>query len=578
MHIVKAVGIFILSFLVFYVAEGIPSQPYLFIAILAVPLLLLCYYNSPGALLAFILYLVINAAGFVVANIFLHQGFEADSLKEFVQALFHCTPISTRRLMWAYIVVLVAISFYCVLRISITYWRRRITQPLPTPLPIQEYTLARLSEYLETFDTIGLCGSWGSGKTFLVNEFVRRSDNENSDYRFIYIETLSCNLDEIQDIILHEIDKIMLSCGVFSQYSKRFGEVLGRTGWGTKFKPLIMGDASSFTRTLKNIGDEVKEIGKTIVIIFEDIERIAEKKMIQKVFGISALISCRHIKIIYQCDMAVLKGKDDGGFSQRALEKYIPHTIIVPTIDFADAIVRLLDKDADIEAQIVKGASNRFTIQHMRSQGIQLPWWHRKKKLASEKAISSTVRKGEHETKEKLMDLVGVNKSDFAYITDDKIKFRFGDKEEDVFPRPNKQIDLSRATMRTIKNFLREAIQHLSVTNRDIKNIKRTIITTILVKHFYDSIYASFELNRGKRFRLLDNLIFTKGTGTAHAMSILINNSHFKSSEVQNILSHKSEQNIQMGEALRLYDHSHVQRPATLVQSQIQAMNRKISQ
>jgi len=334
----------------------------------------------------------------------------------------------------------------------------------------QEHTRARLEGYLEALDIIGLSGVWGTGKTFIVDELRRRMICENKQYDFIKIEVLSCHLNEIQGILLREIDKMLFRHGIFSQHSKALNDMLGRAGIWSKFRPLLIEETESFTHTLDSMKNSVAASGRKIVIVYEDIDRIANPATLREIFGISELIAGENIKIIYMYDADVLKKKFE--MEDKYLEKYIPHVISVQGVDFIDAIDCLINNDAHI------------------------------KQLAED---------------------VNIKANSFNYITTQH-RFCFGhDIDENDFS-VNATIELSSSTMRTVRNFLSEALNLLK--DADLARNESTTISTVFVKHFYNHIYEKWErmkLEGESRFHLLDALYFehsdpSQGTVTARKL------------------------------------------------------------
>jgi hypothetical protein len=63
----------------------------------------------------------------------------------------------------------------------------------------REKDLERLLYYMDMFDIIGINAVWGVGKLFLVNELKKIIKEK---YEIIEIDILSCNLNELQLILI----------------------------------------------------------------------------------------------------------------------------------------------------------------------------------------------------------------------------------------------------------------------------------------------------------------------------------------------------------------------------------------
>ncbi|MCG6241924.1 P-loop NTPase fold protein, partial [Vibrio diabolicus] len=58
----------------------------------------------------------------------------------------------------------------------------------------REEDLKLLEDYIDKFNIVGLNGTWGSGKSFLVNQYKEKFKEE---YEFIEIDLLTINLNEV---------------------------------------------------------------------------------------------------------------------------------------------------------------------------------------------------------------------------------------------------------------------------------------------------------------------------------------------------------------------------------------------
>lgn len=192
----------------------------------------------------------------------------------------------------------------------------------------RELDLDRLLDYLKMFDIIGVNAIWGAGKSFLINELKKRIKDE---YEIIEINILTCNLDELQLILIKELEKIMYKHRIISKYSNDLKRFLVGEKIIQKLLNLIFSESYSYSETIKGFKDELDKINKKIIIIYEDIDRISDKKIIEKIFGLSEKLTNSNIKIIYQYDEYKLK---EIGFKSDYLEKYIPYKMNLTEINF----------------------------------------------------------------------------------------------------------------------------------------------------------------------------------------------------------------------------------------------------
>ena len=199
----------------------------------------------------------------------------------------------------------------------------------------QVNNLNRLESYLEKFNIVGVNGEWGIGKTFMINEFKRVKE---SKYEFVTIDLLSCNLDEVQSLILKKIGKVLFKNGIFSEYLDDLSRMLGKDNILKSLVDMLFTSSPTYATTLTKFKEEVSCLDNAIIIVFEDIDRISEPNIIKKILGISEHLSDEKIKFVYQYsqnkleEVKLLNGKPM--FNREYIEKYIPHYISVTEYGF----------------------------------------------------------------------------------------------------------------------------------------------------------------------------------------------------------------------------------------------------
>ena len=202
--------------------------------------------------------------------------------------------------------------------------------------PKRKKDLERIKKYLKEFNSIGVNGIWGSGKTILINHLI----NDLSDhYEFVVTDLLSCNLDEVQTTILDEMQKVFNRQRIFSRHSSQLKRILGAISWLDKLQDVVLPESTSYRAALDGFQSELGALGKKIVIVFEDIDRINDEKIIKKIFSIAEHMSSIGVKVIYQYDQYKFDEYGDGHvFDRQYTEKYIPFVVNLTEISLVDAI------------------------------------------------------------------------------------------------------------------------------------------------------------------------------------------------------------------------------------------------
>ena len=195
----------------------------------------------------------------------------------------------------------------------------------------RKYDLERLLNYLNNFSIIGINGEWGSGKSFLIDHL--------KNFILIKIDLLSCNIDEIQTVILNEIDKLLKNQGIFSPFSPKLKKIIQQGKLFENISQLFVKNDISYSDAITGLRNNLRSINKTVVIVYEDLDRVENSTIIKQILGISEKIAGNNIKILYQFSETSLLEK---GIDRAYLEKYIPFILNLTDIPFRSTLSYVL--------------------------------------------------------------------------------------------------------------------------------------------------------------------------------------------------------------------------------------------
>lgn len=181
--------------------------------------------------------------------------------------------------------------------------------------------LDRLSKYIKSFNIIGVLGDWGSGKTYLVDEYIHRHKEE---YEVIKIETLTCNLDRIDVYLFEQLEKVLWNNRIYPRYSKQIQNLMSDKGILKQLRSVAMKGTISNVTAFHGLCSDIQKLDKPILLVCEDIDRISENNasQIAKVLDLCAKIADKNVKVIYEYDQNRMT---ELGFGIDYMEKYIPY-------------------------------------------------------------------------------------------------------------------------------------------------------------------------------------------------------------------------------------------------------------
>lgn len=300
----------------------------------------------------------------------------------------------------------------------------------------RRYDLERIKKYIETEDILGVNGIWGSGKSFIINQLKLNLDN-GGKYIFIDVDLLSCNLDEIQTILLNEMERVLYEHKIIPTYSTKLKRLLHENVVYRYLYTLLMRDHISYSEALTGFMQEISLLNKIIVIVYEDIDRITNVDIVKKIFSISERLASKNIKIIYQYEESNLQKL---GLDREYLEKYIPFVVNLTPIKFIGVLENVFQEQV-IDQDILKVEDFNYLVQPIRSN------------YYFEKAL------GISQTGSFQMDYVSIRK---------------------------------------VKNLVNELV--IILKEKELYNnneYKRIVINFYVIKHFFTTVYDQLNLEKG---------------------------------------------------------------------------------
>ena len=190
-----------------------------------------------------------------------------------------------------------------------------------TLLKSRKHDLRRVEIYLEQVHIVGINGEWGTGKTFLMEEFCRKHGEE---YEFVRVDLLTCNLDQVDVFLLQEMEAILRKHRIYPRYSRSLCNMMKDHSWLKDLRELLRMDNEVKAVVFDGFRQDMKKLGKPVVVIIEELDRVADGKVIRKILDLTERLSCDWIKVVMEYDVENLK---ELGFDRKYIEKYIPYVV-----------------------------------------------------------------------------------------------------------------------------------------------------------------------------------------------------------------------------------------------------------
>lgn len=326
--------------------------------------------------------------------------------------------------------------------------------------PEREEDIKYILNFIENNDnknitTLGVDSKFGTGKTFIVEKILERLNTE--EYEQIKVRCLFLEKEEVYYYIIEKIKKVLSKNLIFITNLKKFHKSVLKI-FDNKFLGGLNDFLSDSSKTddIDNLKDIIRKLKKTIIIVFDDIDRTQDVEKIEKILSFISDFSIKNVKILVLFSLDNLK-EIDKRFTRDYIEKYIPLVREITKISF----VNLLESEI------------------------------RERKL----------------NEEDFKFLYIFEQKDFMIYPDDEKKqkkeFKFVRNIYSLLGIYDISINEKEVTPRQVENFIEEVIELLKYENFNINIEKRILITYVFLKHvFYKEFYETLANSETSFFEL----------------------------------------------------------------------------
>lgn len=200
-----------------------------------------------------------------------------------------------------------------------------------------------LDGFLKINKGTSIIGKWGSGKTFFIKYFLKKSQFKD-DYEYIYIDTsLFLENKSLINNINIQLDDILIRNKIVPQKNLIIESLFYQPeGWLKSICKYFF-QKESYLDEKKELSLKIKELNKKIVIVLDNLERLESKEKIQNMLSIVEEVLPVEIPRIYLYDLEKLKNlfeKENNNSIgiEEYFEKYTDFTLTLSEIDDEEII------------------------------------------------------------------------------------------------------------------------------------------------------------------------------------------------------------------------------------------------
>lgn len=202
--------------------------------------------------------------------------------------------------------------------------------------------LKNIEKMLHYTHILGVNAHWGDGKSFVMNEFCKKAENDKSFYT-IRIELLSYRYNEFEKVLLHKLTGLLKYNHIFSIQLEEFRAVFGKNWWGRLIGAIFLGLTDEKQAIWGSMSTALSNLPRNVLIVYEDLERIDNIEYIKRILSISERLTGAaktNVYVIYEYDKQALLSKEE--LKPDYLEKYIPHEVNLSHVSFSSMITQVI--------------------------------------------------------------------------------------------------------------------------------------------------------------------------------------------------------------------------------------------
>lgn len=230
----------------------------------------------------------------------------------------------------------------------------------------REYDLKRLERYISDSEIVGINGYWGTGKTELTKTF--RELHKDKCYG-ITVDVLTCNENELEVFLIGELEKLLSEHHIYSKNARLLKNIMSQQSILKEIRQFIWDDEDFKVKVIDAYKEDIKKLGKPVIICIEDLDRLHDEKIVKKILDFTHRLACQKIRIIYEYDSFRLTKY---GIDREYMEKYVPYVVNLTPIPFQDA-VEYFKKELKIDPDEYRFLTNKIYTEQYIVEKLGMP-------------------------------------------------------------------------------------------------------------------------------------------------------------------------------------------------------------
>lgn len=228
--------------------------------------------------------------------------------------------------------------------------------------PEHQADLERIRILIKDDNILGVQSPYGEGKSFVVDQLCTDL-MENEKWDVIHIESLAYSYKDFDKVLIQKISQVLKENHIYSFYATELLQCIKETLWGKLSLPQLFHSSVEASSTIVGLREDLLQLEKPVLIVFEDIERVHDSEYVKRLFAIAERLCSNKAKFILEYDASVLNGQ---GIDFQFREKYLPFEVNISDIPYRKLICYLWDETEKAEYMDLK----RWEIEDYRKAAL----------------------------------------------------------------------------------------------------------------------------------------------------------------------------------------------------------------